>query len=79
MKQSIWCCSVTKSGFSGGASGKEPSAYAGDVTGMGLIPASEDPLEEGMATHPSIVAWRIPQTEERGGLSAIGSQRVGHN
>ena len=39
----------------------------------------EDPLEEGMATHSSILAWRIPWTEEPGGLQSIWSQRVGHN
>ena len=39
----------------------------------------EDPLEEGMATHSSILAWRIPWTKEPGGLTSIGSQRVGHN
>ena len=39
----------------------------------------EDPLEEGMATHASILAWRIPWTEEPGGLQSIESQRVGHN
>ena len=39
----------------------------------------EDPLEEGMATHFSILAWRIPWTEEPGGLQPMGSQRVGHN
>ena len=39
----------------------------------------EDPLEEGMATHFSILAWRIPWTEEPGGLQSIGSQRVGHD
>ena len=39
----------------------------------------EDPLEEGMATHSSILAWRIPCTEERGGLRSIRSQRVGHD
>ena len=38
----------------------------------------EDPLEEGMATHSSILVWRIPWTEEPGGLQSIGSQRVGH-
>ena len=37
-----------------------------------------DPLEEGMGTHSSILAWRIPQTEESGGLQSVGSQRVGH-
>jgi len=39
----------------------------------------EDPLEKGMATHSSILAWRIPWTEEPGGLQSMGSQRVGHN
>ena len=36
----------------------------------------EDPLEEGMATHSSILAWRVPWTEEPGGLQSMGSQRV---
>ena len=39
----------------------------------------EDPLEEGMATHSGIPAWRIPETEEPGGLQSMGSQRVGHD
>ena len=39
----------------------------------------EDPLEEGLVTHSSILAWRIPWTEETGGLQSTGSQRVGHN
>ena len=39
----------------------------------------EDPLEEGMATHSSILAWRIPWTEEPGGLQSTGSQRVRHD
>ena len=39
----------------------------------------ENPLEEGMATHSSIPAWRIPWAEEPGGLQSIGSQRVGHD
>ena len=39
----------------------------------------EDPLEKGMATHSSIPAWRIPWTEEPGGLQSMGLQRVGHN
>ena len=38
-----------------------------------------DPLEEGMATHSSIIAWRIPWTEEPGGLQSMVSQRVGHD
>ena len=39
----------------------------------------EDPLEEGMATHSSILVWRISWTEEPGGLQSIGSQRVRHD
>ena len=39
----------------------------------------EDPLEKGMATHSSILASRIPWTEEPGGLQSMGSQRVGHD
>ena len=39
----------------------------------------EDPLEKEMATHSSILAWRIPWTEEPDGLQSMGSQRVGHN
>ena len=39
----------------------------------------EDPLEEGMATHSSILAWRILWTEKPGGLQAMGSQRVGRD
>ena len=39
----------------------------------------EDPLEEEMAPHSSILAWRIPWTEEHGGLQSMGSQRVVHN
>ena len=38
----------------------------------------EDPLEEGMATYSSILAWRISWTEEPGRLQSMGSQRVGH-
>ena len=39
----------------------------------------EDPLEAGMATHSSILAWRIPWTEEPGELQSMGSQKVGHD
>ena len=39
----------------------------------------EDPLEKQMATHSSILAWRIPWTEEPGGLQSTGLQRVGHD
>ena len=40
--------------------------------------SQEDPLEKGMATHSSSLAWRIPQTEQPGRLESMGSQRVGH-
>ena len=39
----------------------------------------EDPLEKAMATHSSVLAWRIPWTEEPGRLQSVGSQRVGHD
>ena len=51
---------------------KNLPANAGDVRDARLIP--EDPLEEGMATHSSVLAWRIPRTEEPGGLQSMGSQ-----
>ena len=47
---------------------------------MGVLSLNwDDPLEEGMTIYSSISAWRIPWTEEPGGLQFIGSQRVGHN
>ena len=46
--------------------------------GLSSIPGSGRSLEKGMATHSSNLAWRIPWTEEPGGLLSIGSQRVGH-
>ena len=58
---------------------KNPPANAGDTRDLGSIPGQEDPLEKGMATHYSILAWRIAWTEEPGGLQSLGSQRVGHN
>ena len=39
----------------------------------------EDPLEEEMTTHSSILAWRVSRTEEPGGIQSVGSQRVGHD
>ena len=46
---------------------------------MGLIPGLGHPLEKEMAIHFSILAWKIPWTEEPGGLQSIESQRVGHD
>ena len=58
---------------------KNLPAHAGDASDGGSIPGSGRSPEEGMATHSSILAWRIPWTEEPGGLQSIGSQRVGHD
>ena len=55
---------------------KNLPAKAGDV---GMILGQEDPLEEGMAIHSSIPAWRTPGTEEPGGLQSMESQRVRHD
>ena len=52
---------------------KYPPANAGDIREAGSS-SREDPLEEGMATHSSILLWRIPSTEEPGGLPATVSQ-----
>ena len=57
---------------------KDVPANAGDVRDVGLILGWEDPLEEGVATHSSVLAWRIPWTEKSGGLQSIVSQRVEH-
>ena len=51
----------------------------GDLRDASSVPDGEDPREEGMATHSSILAWRIPWTEEAGRLNSVGSQRVRHN
>ena len=58
---------------------KNLSANAEDIRNVGSIPGSEDSLEEGMATHPSILAWRILWTEEPDKLQSIGSQRIRHD
>ena len=51
----------------------------GDMRHEALIPGSGRSAGGGKATHCSILAWRIPRTEEPGGLQTIGSHRVGHN
>ena len=63
-------------GIPGGSEGK---ASACDVGDPGSIPGSGRSPGERMATHSSILAWRIPGTEEPGGLQSTGSQRVGHD
>ena len=59
--------------------GSEVKASTSNVGDSGSMPGSGNPLEKGIATHSSILAWRIPWTEEPGGLQSTGSQRVGHN
>ena len=61
-------------GLSWWLSGKESACTAEDPDS---IPGPGRPLENGMATHSSILAWKIPWTEDPGGF--MGSQRVGHN
>ena len=62
-------------GFPGGSDGKESACNVGD---LGLIPGSGRSLKEEMAIYSSILVWRIPRTEEPGGLQSMRSQRVGH-
>ena len=65
-----------RKGFPGVSAVKNPPAIQEvQVRSLG----QEDPLEDGMATHSTILAWRIPWTEEPGGLQSIGSQRVTHD
>ena len=63
-------------GFTGGSLIKNLPANAGDV---GSILGQDDPLEEDMATHSSILAWRIAWTEDPSRLQSMGLQRVGHD
>ena len=67
-------------GVPGGISGKRTCLPMQEMKEM-LIRSldQEDAQEEGMATHSSILAWKIPWTEEPGGLQPVGSQRVEHN
>ena len=65
-------------GFPGGTSGKEPTCQCRRHKGHGWSLGQEDPLEEGMASHSSILPWRIPWTEEPGMLQSMGLQRAGH-
>ena len=92
MLQSIWDASDTTSGegasgalgvaprhegFPGSSDGEESACNAGN---LGLIPGLGRSHGEGHGyTHSSILTWRIPWTEEPGGLQSMGSQRVGHD
>ena len=75
-----WCFSKRNTvGFPSGSAVKNPPAI--QKTQERWVPSMdrEDRLEEGVAIHSSILAWRIPWTEEPGGLQSIGSQRVGYD
>ena len=58
---------------------KKLPTNAGDIETQVWSLGREDPLEKGMATHSSILAWKIPWTEESGGLQSVGSRRVGYD
>ena len=66
---------IKTEGFPDDSDCKKSTSNMGE---LGLIPGWEDPQEEGMATHASILAWRIP-TDRGAQLQSVGSQRVGHN
>ena len=80
----IWLMAETLSGvytdlpidFPGGSDGKASAYNVGDP---GSTPGKEDLLEKEMATHSSILAWKITWMEEPGRLQSMGSQRVGHD
>ena len=67
---------LKNNGFTGSSASKEFTCNVGD---LGLISESEDPLEKEIATHSSILAWRIPWTEDPGVLQSTGSERVRQN
>ena len=69
----------TKGGLPGGSTGKNPPTMQEMQETQVRFLVQEDPLKEGMAIHSSILAWRIPWTEEPGGLQSIGSQRIRHD
>ena len=69
-------CFIAFIGFLCGSDGKESACNARN---LGSIPRSGRSLEKGMATHCSILAWRIPWTEEPGRLPSMGLQRIGHD
>ena len=58
---------------------KNTPANAGDIRDLGSMSGWGRSPDEGVATHFSILPWRISQTEESGGLQSIGFQRVGHD
>ena len=73
---SVDCLFILLKGLPRWLSSNKSPCNAGDA---GSIPGSEDPLKEGMATHSSILAWRISWAEEAGRLQSMGLQKVGHD
>ena len=67
---------AVRAAFPGGSDSKESACNPGSLV---WSPGQEDPLEKGLATCSSVLAWEIPWTEEPGGLQSMGLQRVGHN
>ena len=74
-----WKKMSSAEGFPGGTSGDEPACQCKRQEMRVWSLGREDPLEEGMASHSSILAWKIPWTEVPGRLQSMGSQRAGHN
>ena len=81
-EESIFGSFILFLGFPGGSEVKASACNVGDlglIPGSGRSPGREDPLEKEMATHSSVLAWRIPGTGEPGRLPSMGSHRVGHD
>ena len=76
LKEGVLLGGVSLISFPGGSVVKNLSANAGEV---GSIPGWKDPLGKKTATHSIVLAWRIPWTEEPGGLQSVGSQIVRHD
>ena len=72
----IYSIAIFRTGFPAVSVVKNLPANAGD---RGSTLGQQDPLEEEMVTHSSILTWEISETEEPGGLQSMGSQRVGHD
>ena len=73
LEKAVWC--RIRTGSFPGDSKSPPAIWETRVQSLGW----EDPLEKEMATYSSILAWRVPWTEEPGGLQSMGLQRVGHD
>ena len=74
-----WHCLHPDESLPGGSLVQNPPANAGDARDMDWSLCQKDPLEKSMATHSSILAWKIPWAEEPGRLQSTGWQRIRHN